>query len=49
MNNKLKAADPQTAQAAELWSTYLKKWVFWNHIRVVASLLAAVFFILALE
>lgn len=48
MNNALKAAAPQTAQAAELWAAYLKKWVFWNHVRVVASLCAAVFFILAL-
>jgi len=49
MNNALKAVVPQTDQAAELWATYLKKWVFWNHVRVVASLCAAVFFILALE
>jgi len=49
MNNALKAVAPQTAQAAALWAIYLKKWVFWNHIRVIASLLSAVFFILALE
>jgi len=48
MNNALKAIDPQTVQATELWATYLRKWIFWNHVRMVASLLAAVFFILAL-
>jgi uncharacterized membrane protein len=49
MNNTLKAEDPQTTRAAELWATYLKNWTFWNHVRGAASFLAAVFFILALK
>lgn len=48
MNNTLKAADPQTTVAADLWATYLKNWTFWNHVRAVASFFAAVFFMLAL-
>ena len=49
MNNTLKAEDPQTTQAAELWATYLKNWTFWNHVRGAASFFAAIFFILALK
>lgn len=47
MNNALKASDPQTDKAAALWATYLDRWVFWNHVRVVASFFAAVLFILS--
>ena len=48
MNNVLKAADPQTNVAADLWATYLENWTFWNHVRAVASFFAAVIFTLAL-
>lgn len=43
MNNILKTVDPQTAQAADIWATYLKKWTFWNHVRGAASFFAAIF------
>jgi len=48
LNNKLAAADPASAGAAELWADYRANWTFWNHIRAAASVLASVSFTLAL-
>lgn len=35
------------ADSAAVWSDYLKTWTAWNHVRTVASLLAAFLFVLA--
>jgi uncharacterized membrane protein len=40
-NNALEAADPSSADAAELWRRYLVEWTRWNHARVAAGLAAA--------
>jgi uncharacterized membrane protein len=34
-------ADPDSATAAELWSRYLAEWTAWNHVRAIASVVAA--------
>jgi Anthrone oxygenase len=36
-NNALEAADPSSADAAELWRRYLAEWTRWNHARVAAG------------
>lgn len=39
MNDALQALSPQTAQAADFWtSTYLVDWVRWNHVRTLSSI-----------
>jgi uncharacterized membrane protein len=48
MNNALMVADPATPEGLHLWDKYLTDWTFWNHIRTVASLAAAVSLIMAL-
>ncbi len=40
-NDRLAALDAASSEAAGYWPVYLKEWVFWNHVRTVASLLAA--------
>lgn len=35
-NDRLAAADPETAEAASLWRDYLVVWTRWNHLRVLA-------------
>ena len=45
LNNALDKVDGHTAQAAELWATYLRDWTKWNHLRTAASLLAAIAFL----
>jgi uncharacterized membrane protein len=48
MNNALEKVSGNGPQAAELWTTYLRDWTWWNHVRTVASLLASVAFVRAL-
>jgi uncharacterized membrane protein len=49
LNNRLSVLNPDTAQAAQYWLTYLSEWVRWNHIRTIASVMAAALFILAIR
>ena len=46
-NQALGAAPAGSAEAAELWKTYLVEWTAWNHVRTIAALLAAVCLTLA--
>ena len=48
LNNALAAAQPSAPEAGAVWAAYLKDWVFWNHVRTVASLVASVLFVAAL-
>lgn len=48
MNNALAAVAADSTQAAQLWATYLDRWVFWNHVRAVACTGALAAFIAAL-
>ncbi len=47
LNNALAAVEPGSKAGAEMWSRYLSTWTRWNHLRTVASLGAAVLFIMA--
>ncbi|MGE0295131.1 DUF1772 domain-containing protein [Pseudonocardia sp.] len=42
LNNRLDAGDPASAQGAQLWAHYLRRWTAWNHVRTVAGTGAAV-------
>ncbi|ANL70574.1 hypothetical protein AMC83_CH00540 [Rhizobium phaseoli] len=48
MNDALEKVRGSGPEAIALWSTYLKDWTWWNHVRTVASLLASVAFVRAL-
>lgn len=48
LNNTLAAADPASPEGQEIWTNYLSNWIFWNHIRTLASLAAAACFIIGL-
>lgn len=41
LNDALAAVDPTTSSAHSLWDRYLKVWVYWNHVRTVGAVLAA--------
>lgn len=42
MNNALESTTRTAdAEAAAVWSRYLRDWTFWNHVRTVASIAAA--------
>ncbi|MEV7285864.1 anthrone oxygenase family protein [Streptomyces sp. NPDC093252] len=47
-NEALAKLDAGTAEASAYWSTYLREWTFWNHIRTVASAAATVSYVLAI-
>lgn len=48
LNDALAAINPDSAEGAKLWAKYLTDWTFWNHVRTVAALLAAVLFTISL-
>lgn len=48
LNDALDKVDGRTAEAAQLWTTYLSDWTRWNHLRTAASLLASIAFLRAL-
>jgi len=44
LNNALAAVRPDSAEGAHLWTHYLEVWTRWNHVRLLASLLAGAAF-----
>lgn len=42
LNNRLAAVDPESPEAAEVWTHYLSAWTRWNHVRTIAAIAAAV-------
>lgn len=48
MNEALARLDPDSTAAAEYWQVVLDRWTFWNHVRTLACLAAAICFGLAL-
>ena len=48
LNDALAAVQPSAPEAGAVWATYLKEWMFWNHVRTVASLGGCALFIVAL-
>ena len=49
LNDALAVVIPNSVRASNLWSRYLTDWIFWNHVRTAAALLAAMLFGLALH
>jgi uncharacterized membrane protein len=49
LNDALAVVDPASREGALVWGRYLDSWTFWNHVRTVASLAAAVLFTFALR
>jgi uncharacterized membrane protein len=49
MNDALAALPVTAPDRADRWTTYLAHWTTWNHIRTVASILAALVLTLALS
>lgn len=47
-NDALATLDPTSADAANVWATFVSSWTAWNHVRTIASLAAAGLLILAL-
>ncbi|MEU5776381.1 anthrone oxygenase family protein [Streptomyces venezuelae] len=47
-NDALAKVDPDSAEGAAYWRTYVSEWTMWNHVRTGASLAATAAFILAL-
>lgn len=48
LNDALAAVDPGSAEAASVWSRYLKEWTFWNHVRTLTSTAACALYIAAI-
>jgi uncharacterized membrane protein len=48
LNDALAIITPESAEGTTLWAQFLTDWTFWNHIRTVAALLAAVLFTISL-
>ncbi|HTV68247.1 MAG TPA: anthrone oxygenase family protein [Rhizobiaceae bacterium] len=48
LNNELAAINPGSSNGAQMWATYLNRWVFWNHVRAAACLASLAAFIVAL-
>ena len=49
LNNALAAVAAESTEGAAIWARYLTEWTNWNTVRTAASLLASLFFILALS
>lgn len=47
LNNELAVTQPNSSDAANIWSKYLSRWTAWNHLRTMASLGAVISFLLA--
>jgi uncharacterized membrane protein len=47
LNNELAVTQPNSSDAANIWSKYLSRWTVWNHLRTMASLGAVILFLLA--
>ncbi len=48
MNDALAKVAGNGPEAVQLWTTYVRDWTWWNHVRTIASLLASVAFVRAL-
>lgn len=47
LNNALAAADPGSAEGAQLWSTYLLLWTMWNWVRTIVCAVAVILLVMA--
>ncbi|GAA3958326.1 DUF1772 domain-containing protein [Streptomyces marokkonensis] len=47
-NSALLRLEPGSAEAAARWSSYVREWTAWNHVRTAASAASSVAYVLAL-
>ncbi|TPM16492.1 DUF1772 domain-containing protein [Mesorhizobium sp. B2-3-6] len=40
LNDALAAIDPASSNGAAVWTTYLRDWVMWNHVRAITAIAA---------
>lgn len=48
LNDALAVVNPNSSEGANLWTSYMKDWTFWNHVRTLAAFIAAALFTLAI-
>ena len=48
-NDALADVTPSSVEGVKLWTSYLSSWTAWNHVRAIASLVAAALFMLGLR
>jgi uncharacterized membrane protein len=48
LNDALAIAKSDSAEGITLWAEYLADWTFWNHVRTIAAIMAAILFTLSL-
>lgn len=48
LNDALAIAKPDSTDGTTLWARYLTDWTFWNHVRTMAAIAAAVVFTISL-
>jgi len=48
-NDALADVTPSSVEGVKLWTSYLSSWTAWNHVRTIASLVAAALFTLGLR
>jgi uncharacterized membrane protein len=48
LNEALAVVDPTSSEAATIWQHYVSRWLFWNHLRTIGTIAAAILFILTL-
>jgi len=48
-NERLARLKPDSPEAATYWPVYVREWLFWNHVRTVASLASAALAAIALK
>jgi uncharacterized membrane protein len=47
-NDALAALDPVGAESAQFWTTYVRVWTAWNHVRTIAAIAASGLMMIAL-
>lgn len=47
LNDVLALVAPNDPNSANLWTGFLDSWIFWNHVRTIASIAAAAIFTIA--
>lgn len=48
LNDALAMVKPENPEGTIFWAKYLTDWTFWNHVRTIASVAAAVLFSITL-
>ena len=48
LNDRLARLKPADGEAETIWRDYLKRWVFWNHVRTINATVAMLCFTLSL-